>query len=536
MGLSEHSELLGLLEALCEATITSEQCVQLQTLLSDDPKARRLYVEYMTFAADIRRTFSAYPKQTVPFSDPFDSLDQEKQPSKDLLGSTAQLSNECMVQDGTGAESWEVSARKEAVRMRAEEQFGRFKERERVRLEELAYRQWRAERRRLLVGVGSLAAVLVIVFCVWLSSLRPQRTPSGAPAVVAAPPAPPVVATIIRASEAQWDRIDTAPAPGTDLTAGPVQLHAGFLELAFKRGVRVILEAPAEVNLIDERLAHLNTGVLSAYVPESGRGFEVDTPSVRVTDLGTEFGLVVDQTGAANLHVLDGWVATSVVSAEHDEQHRVKAIYQGDAMRFDVQAGTIDPIDIDENRFARSWGDVLYKPRVDGLIQFELSTPPLLRRGNCRDDDYIHAFLERVDVLLGREIVVDIATPGRYQIFTGRSETMPARSKVDSYLIHWEPETKEGRRKSVSGRLTFRRPILGVITDTKRLAASDAIFGRSGTAYPADELSRRLESAPMTGYDTIVLSEDRLTLEITLSALAMDEVRVLVTAPADDER
>ena len=60
MSLDQHSELFELLEALCEATITSEQFVRLQTLIRSDPRAQALYVEYMTFSADLKKTLPAH--------------------------------------------------------------------------------------------------------------------------------------------------------------------------------------------------------------------------------------------------------------------------------------------------------------------------------------------------------------------------------------------------------------------------------------------------------------------------------------------
>jgi len=288
---------------------------------------------------------------------------------------------------------------------------------------------------------------------------------------------------------------------------------------------------------VDERRVRLEQGTLTAHVPEVARGFEVETPSARVTDLGTEFALAVDAGGAVDVHVLDGWVAASFTAAGHDDQERVKALYQDHAMRFDADQGTMRAIDVDGERFARSWDDVLYKPRVDGAVRFEWSTPPSLRQGDLQHDDVIRLLLERTDVPVAGETTVSLAAPGRYTSFAGRSASLSEGVSVDSYLLHWDPASVTGMRRFFSGCVTFRRPILGVIAATEPLNASDAIFGLRGAAYPTQGISRRLESvSDVQNADTIVLSADRLSLEVKLQASSLDQVRILVAAPSVEER
>lgn len=193
----------------------------------------------------------------------------------------------------------------------------------------------------------SLVAMLAIVVSAWLSNLKRESPPQPLTAEPV-PVTPLVIATVTKVSDARWDCSDTPPAPGTELISGPIRLHTGFLEITFKSNARIILEAPAEVNFVDEYLVRFKLGVLTAHVPESARGFTVDTFSVRVTDLGTEFALLVDKTGVANVHVLDGWVAASFAGAGDDEQQRVRALNTDNAMRFDLQAGKISPIAVDK--------------------------------------------------------------------------------------------------------------------------------------------------------------------------------------------
>src|SRR5262249_44377513 len=54
--------------------------------------------------------------------------------------------------------------------------------------------------------------------------------------------------------------------------------------------------------------ARLMRGRLTARVPEAARGFEILSPQGKVSDLGTEFGLSVSESGATNVHVFEGKV------------------------------------------------------------------------------------------------------------------------------------------------------------------------------------------------------------------------------------
>ena len=82
----------------------------------------------------------------------------------------------------------------------------------------------------------------------------------------------------------------------------------GLAEIEFDCGARVILQGPAGLRLLSGRSARLLKGKLTARVPARARGFTVLTPHNKVVDLGTEFGLSVDDDGAATVRVFTGEV------------------------------------------------------------------------------------------------------------------------------------------------------------------------------------------------------------------------------------
>lgn len=319
---------------------------------------------------------------------------------------------------------------------------------------------------------------------------------------------------------------------GTELTSGPIKLIEGLVEIRFKTGARVIVEAPAEMKLIDERTAYLTSGTLTAYVPEPVTGFVVETPSVRVTDLGTQFGLLAYEGGSTDVHMLSGSVRALFRGSEGDDLSPLRHLHRNDAMSFDAAAGKVSRLDLDRERFALSWDDVLYRPRVSGAIKFQRSVPSSLKTDAVQSDRSIHLFLEATDVTLTRDVTVDITEPGHYQGYPGLSVAVRAGLKVDSYLIHWDPASSDKLTQIASGSVTFRRPIVGLIITDGWLSTTDSLFGIAATEYATYMVGRGME----TEDDSVALSQDRLTLQLGLRApTAFDETRILVAAPTAEQ-
>jgi ferric-dicitrate binding protein FerR (iron transport regulator) len=81
----------------------------------------------------------------------------------------------------------------------------------------------------------------------------------------------------------------------------------GLAQIVFYSGARVVIQGPAEVQLISQNHACVRRGRIKADVPAQARGFRVETPEVTVTDLGTSFGLDVKER-QTELHVFEGSV------------------------------------------------------------------------------------------------------------------------------------------------------------------------------------------------------------------------------------
>lgn len=148
-------------------------------------------------------------------------------------------------------------------------------------------RQWT---RRLSALAASLAAMAVVGWGV--ASLRPS-------------------ARVLRVESASW----TGPSlqAGQALRGGGrVVLAQGMVELRFARGSRVLVEGPADFEVRGRSSGFLHQGRAVADVPEQDHGFIIDSPRGRVVDLGTAFGVSVDDSGSTEVHVIEGRVRAGV--------------------------------------------------------------------------------------------------------------------------------------------------------------------------------------------------------------------------------
>lgn len=130
--------------------------------------------------------------------------------------------------------------------------------------------------------------------------------------------------------------------------SGDFTLEKGYTELTLTNGVRLTLEAPIKLDFKNPDLIHLYKGNLVANVPEQAIGFTVLTPSSEIIDLGTEFAVGVSDTGASEVHVMQG-----EVKARPLKEQKFVNLYKDDARAFSAEQ-QMSIIESDPMRFRRS--------------------------------------------------------------------------------------------------------------------------------------------------------------------------------------
>jgi hypothetical protein len=154
-----------------------------------------------------------------------------------------------------------------------------------------------------------------------------------------------VVATLTEAMDAKWD---AEIAPGAALHKGRFRLERGYARIVFQRGADVLIEAPAEFRLRSAQRMTLYSGQLLAEVPQSAKGFRVDTIQANIVDLGTQFGVKAGSTQTSDLHLFKGQASLTPAGVAATGQ----ILTEGQARRVDA-AGQIQDIPIDKTAFVR---------------------------------------------------------------------------------------------------------------------------------------------------------------------------------------
>lgn len=138
----------------------------------------------------------------------------------------------------------------------------------------------------------------------------------------------------------------------------------------------------------------------------------------------------------------------------------------------------------------------------------------------------IHAWNEKQNATLGRDIMVDIVAPGVYSSpFISANATIARNTVVNSHLIFFDPlYTASG-----VAQFTFGETILGIIVmsdlpNDDRFLKSD-FLGDPLTAYPGSHFNLRgIEFGP----ESLTLSPDLKTIRLDLSAADPgDQIRVI---------
>ena len=172
----------------------------------------------------------------------------------------------------------------------------------------------------------------MVILGAWVYKVSHDSQLAGSPSpstVVTLPEQKPeYVGRITGMADCRWSDSYTPPVAAMVPLGYEYSLAAGLMEITYTSGAKVILQGPCTYEVESPRGGFLSLGKLTARVEkrEERRGergenstdhpsplsplpsslFSVRTPTAVVTDLGTEFGVEVDHSGATQSHVFQG--------------------------------------------------------------------------------------------------------------------------------------------------------------------------------------------------------------------------------------
>jgi hypothetical protein len=156
------------------------------------------------------------------------------------------------------------------------------------------------------------------------------------------------IGTVTKASHIRVTNGMAELAVGQRLTPGRIALESGMLEIFLSNGVRLLQEGPGELELISPMRTLLHNGQVVVRVPSKAVGFQLDAPSVRVVDFGTEFAVKTGPGLVTDVQVFEGVVEAS--PAQGGFASRLEA---GRAARFTPASMSAKELPYLKSRFIR---------------------------------------------------------------------------------------------------------------------------------------------------------------------------------------
>lgn len=303
----------------------------------------------------------------------------------------------------------------------------------------------------------------------------------------------------------------------------------GIFKLELANGAVVAIEGPGKFEMRSEDLLWLELGRLNAWCPESAHGFRVETASATLTDLGTSFGVSTKADGSSEFLVLDGKVELSGASEK-------RLIEKGGALRASVSGGLSETKFVPDD-YRRTWPVASGIRATSGEVA---PAPPRTPEGLAalEDDSKVFVIPERRDVSLPDAVEVNMVEAGLFRANlagVGSVFNLKPGAKVRSYLLRYNPVgvTVEGTEfKRFKGSVTFDRPVLGIILQSRLLNQSDSLFASVPAVVgdPNYPIMRGLETTTPNPPDQVMLSKDQHTVDVEFYAgESVDEIRVITS-------
>jgi hypothetical protein len=131
-------------------------------------------------------------------------------------------------------------------------------------------------------------------------------------------------ARVVNVSNVQWSPGAKAYDEWSFVDAGDtLRIERGLVNLFLDNGAELLIEGPADVDIVSLKKVFARKGKLAARVSPSAIGFSIETPHANVIDRGTSFGLSVDENSRTDVVVYEGMVDLDVLGKNAPARRRL---------------------------------------------------------------------------------------------------------------------------------------------------------------------------------------------------------------------
>lgn len=190
------------------------------------------------------------------------------------------------------------------------------------------------------------------------------------------------VAHITRVVDVKWEPDAESFTKNSLVNPCRLEFEEGLVQVEFFCGATMILEGPAKFDILGPKKGYIYNGSLRVSVPEQAIGFTIESNTVDVEDLGTEFGMNISENGGAEVHVLEGEVRVKPPSAEEGKQPANELVERllktGEGIRVS-KTGESDSIRSDRDKFVgpRKLYETLAASKLEGFAKWQESIETL---------------------------------------------------------------------------------------------------------------------------------------------------------------
>jgi PEP-CTERM motif len=176
-----------------------------------------------------------------------------------------------------------------------------------------------------------------------------------------------------------------------------------------------------------------------------------------------------------------------------------------------------------------------------GEVTFVSAPPSDITLGHWQSNTELFAFAEQQGLTLTSPLAVDISVAGTSPTPTSDNfspTNIPTDTPIDSYMLHSDPvgSPSDSNPVEFTGSITVPGIIIGLITTSPDLIASNSVVGLSGVTYSTGKDTGVTidpgTPGPGSTIDSVTLSADLHTVTVDFyTGSSVDDMRIITAAP-----